>query len=63
MSLFDEDKPIKKVTHEIGADLSALSADELNARIALLREEIGRIETEVAAKSSSRNTAESLFKK
>jgi uncharacterized small protein (DUF1192 family) len=63
MSLFDDDKPVKKVTHEIGADLAALSVDELRARIALLREEIGRIEAEVTAKSSSRNTAESLFKK
>jgi uncharacterized small protein (DUF1192 family) len=63
MSLFDEDQPKKKVTHEIGADLSAISGDELKARIALLKEEIGRIEAELAAKSSSRSSAESLFKK
>ena len=63
MSLFDDDKPIKKTTHDIGADLSALSVDELRARVALLRDEVGRIEAEIAAKSSSRSTAESLFKK
>jgi len=63
MSVFDDDRPIKKVSHEIGADLSALSVDELKARIALLKEEIGRIEAEVASKSSSRSSAESLFRK
>ncbi len=63
MSLFDEDQPKKKVSHEIGADLSAISVDELKARIALLKEEIGRIEAELAAKSSSRSSAENLFRK
>lgn len=63
MSMFEEDRPVKKASHEIGADLSALSVDELRARISLLREEVGRIEAEVASKSSSRNTAESLFRK
>lgn len=63
MSLFDEDKPARKASHEIGADLSALSAEELKARIAILKDEIGRIEGELSAKSSSRNSAESLFRK
>lgn len=63
MSLFDEDKPVKKTSHEIGADLSALSVDELKKRVALLQQEIARIDAEIAAKSSSRNVAESLFKK
>lgn len=63
MSLFDEDQPKKKVSHEIGADLSTLSVDELNKRVALLKDEIARIEAEISAKSSSRNIAEGLFKK
>lgn len=63
MSLFDDDKPLKKTSHEIGADLSAISVDELNKRVILLRDEIARIEAEITAKSSSRNVAESLFKK
>lgn len=63
MSLFDEDKPVKKTSHEIGADLSALSVDELKKRVALLQQEIARIDAEITAKSSSRNIAESLFKK
>jgi uncharacterized small protein (DUF1192 family) len=63
MSLFDDDKPVKKTSHEIGADLSAISVDELNKRVVLLRQEIARIEAEIRTKSSSRNVAESLFKK
>jgi uncharacterized small protein (DUF1192 family) len=62
MSLFDEDKQVKKTGHEIGADLSMLAADELKARIALLKTEIARLEAEVVAKTSSRSAAESLFK-
>jgi uncharacterized small protein (DUF1192 family) len=63
MSLFDEDKPVKKPSHEIGSDISLLSVDELKARIAILQAEIARLDVEIAAKSSSRNVAESLFKK
>ena len=44
MSLFDDDRPAKKTAHEIGSDLSLLSVDELSARIALLKEEIARLE-------------------
>jgi uncharacterized small protein (DUF1192 family) len=63
MSLFDEDKPVRKLSHEIGSDISLLSVDELKARIAILQAEIARLDVEIAAKSSSRNVAESLFKK
>ena len=63
MSLFDDEKPRKKVAHEIGQDLSLLSADELNARIALLKSEIARLEADAVLKTSSRSAAESFFKK
>lgn len=63
MSMFEEDRPAKKVSHEIGSDISALSAGELEARIRLLQDEIARLEAEVRAKTSSRSTAESLFRK
>ncbi|MCA1368168.1 MULTISPECIES: DUF1192 domain-containing protein [Ensifer] len=62
MSLFDDDQPKKKTAHEIGSDLSLLSVDELDARIALLREEITRLEAERARKSASRSAAEGLFR-
>jgi uncharacterized small protein (DUF1192 family) len=63
MSLFDEDKPVKKPSHEIGGDISLLSVDELRSRIAILQAEIARLDAEITAKSSSRNVAENLFKK
>ena len=62
MSLFDDDRP-KKTSHEIGADLSMLSVDELRHRVELLKNEIERLETDITAKSSSRNAAEGLFRK
>jgi uncharacterized small protein (DUF1192 family) len=62
MSLFDDDRPAKKTAHEIGSDLSLLSVDELSARIALLKEEIARLEAEKMKKGASRSAAESLFR-
>lgn len=62
MSLFDDDQPQKKVAHEIGSDLSLLSVDELTQRIALLTEEIARLEAERTRKSASRSAAENLFR-
>ena len=62
MSLFDDDRPAKKTAHEIGSDLSLLSVDELAARIALLRAEIERLESEKIRKGASRSAAESLFR-
>ncbi len=62
MSFIDDDRPQKKVTHEIGADLSTLSVDELRARVELLKAEIVRLEAEAASKTSTRSAAESLFR-
>jgi uncharacterized small protein (DUF1192 family) len=59
----DEDKPKKKVAHELGEDLAKLSLDELAARVALLRAEIERIEAAAAAKRSSTEVAASFFKR
>jgi uncharacterized small protein (DUF1192 family) len=54
--------PRKKTTHEIGQTLDALSVDELDERIALLREEIARLETARGAKQASRAAADSFFR-
>lgn len=62
MTFLDDDRPRKPVDHEIGQDLSTLSVDELDRRIAILREEIERIETERATKASGRAAAEGLFR-
>lgn len=63
MNLFEDDRPQKKSTHEIGSDLSLLSVDELKVRVGLLKAEIDRLEAEIRAKSSSRSVAEGLFRK
>ena len=62
MSLFDDDRPLKKIAHEIGSDLSLLSVDELSTRIELLKAEIARLESEKTKKGASRSAAESLFR-
>ncbi|RIK84498.1 MAG: DUF1192 domain-containing protein [Hyphomicrobiales bacterium] len=63
MALFDDEAARPKRVHEIGQDLSLLSADELRERIDQLRAEIARIEGELDAKGSSRIAAEALFRR
>jgi uncharacterized small protein (DUF1192 family) len=58
----DDDRPRKKVSHEIGQDLSLLSVEELNERIALLSSEVERIKEAVAKKRASRDAANNVFK-
>jgi uncharacterized small protein (DUF1192 family) len=59
----DDDRPKKKVTHEIGQDLALLSVEELGARIALMRDEIARLEADIAKKKISRSAADDVFKR
>jgi len=59
----DEDRPKKKLVHEIGQELSLISVAELNERIALLREEIARLEADIAKKQLQRASADAFFKK
>lgn len=59
----EDDRPKKKITHEIGQDLYLLSAAELNDRIALMKNEIARLEADIEKKNSSRNVADQFFKK
>ncbi len=58
----DDDRPKPKKLHEIGCDLTFLSAAELEERIILLHEEIERLETDKSSKTSSRTAAENFFK-
>ncbi len=62
MAFEDEDRPRKKVTHEIGQDLSLLSVEELTERIALLNAEIARLEEAAKKKRASRDAANTFFK-
>jgi len=59
----DDDRPKKKVSHEIGQELTLLSVKELQERIALMREEIARLEADIAKKQASLSAADSFFKK
>jgi uncharacterized small protein (DUF1192 family) len=59
----DDDKPKKKVSHEIGQDLTLLSVDELTARVQLLHDEIQRLEADMAGKRASRSAADQFFKR
>ncbi|TAJ34834.1 MAG: DUF1192 domain-containing protein [Bosea sp. (in: a-proteobacteria)] len=59
----EDDSPKKKAVHEIGQDLSALSLEEIDARIALLKAEIERLTEARAGKSASRLAADAFFRK
>ncbi|HKA72255.1 MAG TPA: DUF1192 domain-containing protein [Xanthobacteraceae bacterium] len=59
----DEERPKKKLAHEIGQDLALLSVEELRDRIGLLKDEIARLEAALASKQASRTSADTFFKK
>jgi uncharacterized small protein (DUF1192 family) len=59
----EDDRPKKKIVHEIGQDLALLSIKELQERIALLKEEIARLEAAITGKQASRGVADQFFKK
>ena len=62
MAIEDDDKPRKKVSHEIGQDLSLLSVEELSERVALLTSEIERLQAAITRKRASKDAASSIFK-
>ncbi len=59
----DDDRPTKKLAHEIGQDLTLLSAGELTKRIALLKDEIARLEADRTKKAAIKSAADMFFKK
>jgi uncharacterized small protein (DUF1192 family) len=64
MAAIDEDdRPRKKISHEIGQDLTLLSVEELGLRVQLMRDEIARLETDMAKKHASRSAADQFFKR
>lgn len=64
MAAIDEDdRPKKKISHEMGQDLTLLSVAELNERIALLKDEIARLEFDIKSKQASRSAADQFFRK
>jgi uncharacterized small protein (DUF1192 family) len=59
----EDDKPKKKIAHEIGQDLTLLSVEELGARVKLLHDEINRLEADIGQKQASRAAADHFFKR
>jgi uncharacterized small protein (DUF1192 family) len=62
MAIEDDDKPRRKITHDIGQDLSLLSVEELAERIALMNAEIERLQAAMTRKRASKDAANSFFK-
>ena len=62
MATEDDDRPRKKISHEIGQDLSLLSVEELNDRIAMLSAEVDRLREAATRKRASKDAANSFFK-
>ena len=59
----DDDRPKKKIAHEIGQDLGLLSVEELKLRVQLLQDEIKRLEADMAQKHAKRAAADQFFKR
>ena len=59
----EDDRPKKKISHEIGQDLTLLSVKELDERVALLRDEIARLEADKVKKQAQRSAADQFFKR
>jgi uncharacterized small protein (DUF1192 family) len=62
MPIEDDDRPRKKITHEIGQDLTLLSVEELSERISLLTSEVERLQAVATKKRASKDAANSFFK-
>jgi len=54
-------KPLKEIT--VGANLTALSIEDLQARIAALESEIIRVRAELDTKRTQQRAADELFKR
>ena len=63
VAIDEDDRPKKKISHEIGQELGLLSVEELRGRIELLKSEIARLETDIKTKQATRSAAEGFFKR
>ena len=62
MAFADDETPlISPAAHVVGQDLGALSVEELQERIDLLRTELDRLEAEMKQKAATRSAADALF--
>lgn len=60
-----DEEPVRKPpkAHELGADISLLSVEELKERIAALQAEIARLDGAIRDKEKSRSKADTFFKR
>ena len=63
MTLLDDDRPKKPTAAQPGESLADLSVAELKARIAIYRDEIERLERDIAAKEAHMKAADSFFRR
>ena len=63
MALFmaDDETRVRAASHEIGQDLYALSLEDFDERIAVLKAEIARLEEARRQKAAQRAAADSIF--
>jgi uncharacterized small protein (DUF1192 family) len=59
---FADEPAVKVAGHQVGQDLSMLSIDEIDERIAQLEREISRLKEVRSGKESSRAAASAFFK-
>jgi uncharacterized small protein (DUF1192 family) len=59
----EDDRPKKKIVHEVGQELTLLSVEELAQRVKLLQDEIARLEADMKNKRASRSAADQFFKR
>jgi uncharacterized small protein (DUF1192 family) len=55
-------KPVRKLGHQVGEPLDALSIEEIDHRVRELHNEIQRLEEDKRIKLASRNAASAVFK-
>ncbi|MCT7376543.1 DUF1192 domain-containing protein [Chelativorans salis] len=61
--MVEENIPAKRPAYTIGQDISTFSVEELRRTIAMLGEEITRLEQELQAKDTTKAAAEALFRR
>lgn len=57
-----DELPKPKRDHVVGENLDTISVDELKVRVAVLAEEIARLEAEIVKKQSSKSAADAFFR-
>ena len=55
-------KPIRKLGHQVGEPLDALSVEEIDERVRALHNEIQRLEEDKRQKLASKSAASAVFK-